>query len=282
MEKMRMIGVVTLYNSHKEQVLHNIMQYAPYLDKLIVWDNSANSHKDWSLNTSVTYHWTGENSCIAPAINYVFDDAKANGFQTILLMDEDSTWEDFPSYRNDIERIMSEGRDMVFTPYVKGCDHFDISKDEQEKRLFINSGTVIPTKILTAIGGIDEKAFPLDALDHDIAFRLIKHGFKVCCLTKHKLNHSLGYPQQMGPFHMFTPNYNRQRTYSMTRSHIICYRKHQAFMTGEDKDYLFNEIIRRKFFRILFAEPDKLGRLTAFVKGIVSGLSYNLRKESLL
>jgi hypothetical protein len=53
-------------------------------------------------------------------------------------------------------------------------------------------------------------------------------------------------------------------------------------MTGEDKDYLFNEIIRRKFFRILFAEPDKLGRLTAFVKGIVSGLSYNLRKESLL
>jgi hypothetical protein len=82
----------------------------------------------------------------------------------------------------------------------------------------------------------------------------------------------------MGPFHLFTPNYNRLRTYNMTRSHIICYRKHKPLMTKEDKDYLFNEIIRRKFVRILLAEPDKLGRMSALIRGIVSGCRYKLKK----
>ena len=273
-----MLGVVTLYDSDKEQTLHNIGLYAPALDRLIVWDNSTISHQEWFDSTDIVYHWTGENTLIAPAVNYALHMAEAEGYDAILLMDDDSQWTDFPAYRQHVKSLMKEGHMMVFTPYVNGCDQFERTEDIMEKRLFINSGTVIPTAILQDIGGVDEDAFPLDALDHDIAFSIREHGYKAVCLTRHQLNHSLGYPQRMGPFHLFTPNYNSLRTYNMTRSHIICYRKHKAMMTQEDRDYLFNEIIRRKFLRIILAEPDKTGRLKAFVRGIVSGCRYKLKK----
>ena len=278
MVKIRMLGVVTLYNSDKELTLRNISQYAPRLDKLVVWDNSPVCHREWFQEPSIDYHWTGENTLIAPAVNYAWHVAESEGYDAILLMDDDSRWADFASYRSDIEALMQQGRNMVFTPYVEGCDTFTITDAMQEKRLFINSGTVIPTTILQAIGGVDEDAFPLDALDHDIAFSIREQGYQAVCLTRHRLHHSLGYPQRMGPFRLFTPNYNRLRTYNMTRSHIICYRKHRALMTHEDKDYLMNEILRRKLLRILLAEPDKLGRLWALTKGIFSGCRYKLKK----
>lgn len=274
-----MMGVVTLYNSDKEQTLHNIGLYAPALDRLIVWDNSATSHREWFDSPDIVYHWTGENTLIAPAINYALHMAVTEGYDAILLMDDDSRWEDFAAYRQHVESLMKEGDIMVFTPYVNGCDQFERTDEIMEKRLFINSGTVIPTSILQDIGGVDEDAFPLDALDHDIAFSIREHGYKAVCLTRHQLNHSLGYPQRMGPFHIFTPNYNSLRTYNMTRSHIICYRKHKAMMTPEDRDYLYNEIIRRKFLRIILAEPDKLGRLRAMIRGIIGGCRYKITKK---
>lgn len=276
-----MLGVVTLYNPDREQAIRNIGSYAPDLDGLIVWDNSPINHSEWFNNPFYDYQWTGENRCIAPAINYALGFARKNGYNVLLLMDQDSQWTHFASYRQDIESRMEKGEICVFTPFVEGCDDFSITEEVQEKRLFINSGSVIPIQILQAIGGIDEQAFPLDAIDHDIAFSIREHGYRAVCLTSHRLVHSLGYPQRMGPFHLFTPNYNRFRTYHMTRSHIICYRKHHTLITEADRDYLFNEILRRKLLRIILAEPDKMGRLYAWCRGVLSGYRYKIVPDHL-
>lgn len=278
MEKVRrMLGVVTLYNPNKEEALCNIASYLPWLDALIIWDNSQVSNAAWFVDGKVCYHWTGNNTCIAPAINYSLQLAKEKGYDSILIMDEDSQWEDFVSYRQDIERRMSDGEVNVFTPYVIGCDTFDIVGDVQAKRLFINSGTVIPTRILSSIGGVDEKAFPLDALDHDIAMSVIENGFAAVCLTSHRLIHSLGHPKRLGPFKIFTPDYNGFRTYSMTRSHIICYRKHVGTMNSEERRYLWSEILFWKFVRIILAEGEKLNRMKMYIKGIIDGCMYKIR-----
>ena len=273
----KMLGIVTLYNPDKEQALANIRLYHDCLDMLIVWDNSSDCHKEWFEGTErCLYHWTGDNSCIAPAINYAWRHAVEHEYDLLLVMDEDSQWTDFMAYRKDIERMQAQGKDHLYTPYVEGCDTFRIEHDIHEKRVLINSGTVIPTTILTAIGGINEDAFPLDALDHDISYSAQENGYDILCLTRHKLSHSLGYPKCLGPFRLFTPDYNSFRTYHMTRSHIICYRKHRALMTSEDKDYLYKEILLRKFARIILAEPDKVNRLRAFIKGITQGITYKL------
>lgn len=279
-----MLGLVTLYNPVPEEATANIKRYINDLDALIIWDNSPLEARLRETVTAslgdaagkVIWNGTGENRCIAPAINFAWHYAVNNHFDLLLVMDQDSQWEAFSSYRQDIEHILATGRELVFTPYIIGCDTFEIKEEEHDKRLFINSGMVIPTEILSAIGGIDEKAFPLDAIDHDIAFSIQENGYKAVCLTRHQLKHSLGYPQQRGPFRLFTPNYNSLRTYSMARSHIICYRKHKSMMNREDKDYLYNEILRRKFIRIILAEPDKWSRMTALIKGIISGCRYKI------
>ena len=283
--KNKVLAVVTLYNSIAEDAANNIRSYIDDVDCLIIWDNSpseAGLHDVMQqllrdVWHKVTWHGTGENQCIAPAINYAWHYAQEKGYDLMLLMDDDSEWENFPAYRRDVETYLEKGGTAVFTPYVVGCDTFKVSQLEQKKELFINSGTVIPTKVMTELGGVDEEAFPLDAIDHDIAFRVRKRGYEIVCLTNNKLKHSLGYPQRMGLFHIFTPNYNAFRTFTMTRSHVICYRKHHKIMSKEEKRYVYREMLLYKIARIILAEPEKWRRLKAFIRGVVSGLRYKIK-----
>ena len=280
--KYKMLGVVTLYNPDIQDVAVNIRKYIAYIDCLIIWDNSPLAagvkqqihHILKDMWHKVVWHGTGENLYIAPAINYSLHYALDHNFDLMLIMDQDSSWNDFLAYRIDVESALSKGEMKVFTPFVKGCDDFDIINNEQEKHFMINSGMIIPIRILSELGEVDEKAFPLDALDHDISYMVREHGYLIVCLTRHILSHSLGQIQRMGFFHIMTPNYNWQRTYSMTRSHIICYRKHKKVLTDEDRQYLYREILIRKFVRIILAEPDKFQRMKAFIKGIFDGLTY--------
>lgn len=285
--KSKMLGVVTLYNPKQEEAIANIKKYLYNLDALIIWDNSPlEKHLKASIlnNLSeakdrVVWKGDGKNHCIAPAINYALNYAITNHYDLVLIMDEDSSWIDFQAYRKDVEELFISKGIAVFTPYVEGCDIFPITNDYQKKKLFINSGTIIPSALLSHIGSIDEDAFPLDALDHDIALSVTALGVPIVCLTKHKMIHSIGQPQRLGIFHLFTPNYNRFRTYNITRSHTICYRKHKPLFDKELKKYYFYEILFLKFVRIILAEPDKYGRMKSFIKGLYDGIRYKIIKK---
>ena len=115
----KMIGVVTLYNPDKAQTLSNISRYAPFLEALVVWDNSAENHGQWFAEPHILYHWTGENTCIAPALNYTWQKAVEGNYSSILIMDQDSTWDDFAAYRKDIEEIPETYLQGVTFHYVE-------------------------------------------------------------------------------------------------------------------------------------------------------------------
>ena len=279
----KILGLVTLYNPNPQEATANIMRYIHDVDALIIWDNSlleANL-KQLVLGTlakeanKVVWHGDGKNYCIAPAINYAWHYAQENGFDLILLMDQDSQWEDFHSYITEVIERFQASPKYVFCPFIPGDDTFVITKDVQEKRIFINSGTIIPTSILNKINGADE-AFPLDALDHDLAIRIQKADYSIVSLTKHILNHTLGDPQLMGPFHMYTDNYGPQRIYSICKSHIIKYRKHKDWLTFSEIKEIFWSHYLCKLIRIIFAEPQKWLRLKMFFKGIYDGITFPL------
>lgn len=282
----RLLGVVTLYNLDSKEAADNIKRYLADLDILIIWDNSP-LEKNLKANVltflgnlaeKVMWHGDGSNMCIAPAINFAKKFAKEKGFDLLLVMDQDSRWENFSDYRKEVEALYRKNA-MVFAPYVEGCDKFEITSPQQKRLLFINSGTIIPIEILEAIGDIDEKAFPLDALDYDIALSVREKGYDAVCLTNHKLLHTLGQPQRMGPFKLHTNNYNSVRVYSIVRSHVICYRKHCAHATEEYRKHFYKEFVFYNLLRILLAEPEKASRLKAYVKGLVSGLWYRLSRK---
>ena len=172
----KMLGVVTLYNPDPQVAAANILRYLSFLDKLIIWDNSPikanlkhhifaslqNASKRDIYVERIEWRGNGENLCIAPAINFAWHYAEENGFDLLLIMDQDSQWNSFKEYRKQVECYWKEGKKWVFTPYFKGYEFSPEDGPVRQLRVFINSGTIIPTEILTKVGGADER-LPLDA-----------------------------------------------------------------------------------------------------------------------
>lgn len=281
-----MLGLVTIFNPDPAEAAANIRRYVDDLDELVVWDNSS---LDKNLKvlllealpgaaSKIVWKGDGANHFIAPAINYAWHYARQKDFQLLLLMDQDSRWDDFRQYRQQVETLYSAKPKRVFCPFIPGNDTFEITESVQAKRMFINSGTVIPTDILNSIGGADE-TFGLDALDHDLAIRIQKAGFEIVCLTRHLLHHQLGDLRTMGPLHIHTDNYNAQRTYSISKSHILKIRKHRDWLSADEIKETVKTHYIMKFLRIVLAEPDKWSRMMMLVKGIYDGLTYKFPKK---
>ena len=226
-----MLGVVVVYDPDMD-VIENIKGYAPYIDKLIIWDNSPlelNLHNVimeqlHSIEDKILWQGTGKNRFIAPAINFAWNYAKENGYDYILTMDQDSHWHDFAKYRRLIEEDTGHNQPCVYTPYIYGCDKWTIKDKKQKRQIFINSGTVYPVDILTAIDGVDEM-FPLDALDHDTSIRVREAGYEIICLTECVLQHTMGNPTTARLLPIKANNYSAKRTYEITCSHVLNLRK---------------------------------------------------------
>lgn len=283
--KTKLLALVTLYHPDLHDAAENILRYIGDVDTLIIWDNSplkekVREHLQQVLGTyadKIVWKGDGANRGIAIAINAALHYADKQGFDLLLLMDQDSRWEDFQAFRLRAEACFGENPDLAVCPYIDGNDTFEREQEIQPKRCFITSGTVIPVKLLQQIGGADE-SFPVDALDHDLAIRLQMAGATIVCLTQHTLCHQVGNACRMGPLHIFTNNYGPARTYSIARAHLIKYRKHRNWLTAAEKRFIIKEYYLLKLARILLAEPQKRQRLWMFFKGIYDGLTFDLSK----
>lgn len=280
----RILGIVTLYNPDVRQAAANVMRYLNDIDALIIWDNSAAVQEVRQRISQylpvpegkIIWHGTGQNECIAPAINYAWQYAKTHQFQLLLIMDQDSQWSNFAFFRQKVETYYQAGNKWAFVPYIAGNDIWPIQQEIHFRRVFINSGTIIPIEILDHINGADE-TFPLDALDHDLAIRIQKAGYKIACITCCILYHTVGHPKRSRFLHLFTNDYGRERTYSIAKSHLIKYRKHKNWFTAYEKRKIFKEYFMWKLIRIALAEDDKMGRLKMLLKGIRDGMKYDLK-----
>lgn len=274
----KMLGVVTLYNSDAHEAAENILRYAPWLDALVIWDNSPLERQEKSrllpllseFSERVIWHGTGKNAFIAEAIDFAWNMAKREKFDFVLTMDQDSRWDDFAAFRRFIEEDYDSGQRRVYVPYIKGCDSWSVVSAMQSRRLFINSGTVYPTEILTAIDGPD-KRFPLDALDHDLAIRVQEKGFGIVCLTTCILHHTMGCPTKAKWLPLKANNYTAMRTYEITRSHVLNWRKHSQWLTLGDKWRIVKDFIVMRLVRILLIEDDKTNRIKMLFRGIRDG-----------
>ena len=278
-EKYKMLGVVVVYKPDTD-VVENIKGYVPYIDKLIIWDNSPlelNLHnvimeRLHPMENKILWHGTGKNLFIAPAINFAWNYAKKNRYDYILTMDQDSNWHYFAKYRRLIEEKTGQNQPCVYTPYIYGCDKWKIRDKKQKRQIFINSGTVYPVDILTAIGGVDEM-FPLDALDHDTSIRVREAGYEIICLTECVLQHTMGKPTKARLLPVKANNYSVKRTYEITRSHVLNLRKHKEWLPFSYKAKIVKDLIIMRFLRILLLENNKIDKVIMLIKGLKSGMT---------
>ena len=277
MKNMKFLGVVTLYNPNIQVATDNIKRYLKHLDKLIIWDNSPleNNVKEQVMAIladdadKIIWKGDGDNWLIAPAVNSANCYAEAQAYDMMLIMDQDSEWQNFADYKRMIEEHWRMGHEWVFTPYFAGQPK--PAEPVEDVRLFINSGTVIPVNIIKNVGAFDER-MPLDAMDHDMAIRIQKGGYRIVRLSDAILIHTIGAPSFSKHLHLKTSNHNAQRTYSMARSHMICLRKHHDWLTFQEKWMIIKRYYLRRLVLIVLDEEDKWNRIKMLIKGTIEGL----------
>ena len=259
------VAIVTLFNP-KNDVFDNIKSYLPYVKELLIVDNSQipvdlkllyeESAKIILLSSSV-------NLGISKSLNLAIEYSKNKGYQWLLTMDQDSSFNPL-----EIEKFLiafesiSKDNLAIFSPlhnqkFLKKDVTFNKSKE-----YVMTSGNIINIEKSLTIGGFDEKLF-IDEVDHDYCLSLKVKGYTIIQNYNTYLNHSLGEKHLLNTNGKYINLYSSSRVYYMLRNYLYIRSKHKKrpydFFAQRDKyllKFLIKQLIhsknRVKYIKMLF------------------------------
>lgn len=268
---MKILGIVTLYNPPQE-VGENLLSYAPHLDGLYLWDNTAggctiDEMLPAEVAAKVVMHRRGRNVGIAMALNAAIDLALKEGYTHLLTMDQDSRFKagSFEAYLSDIAADHSD-RHWAYCPLINR----EAMAQQPLKPLkgLIVSGTVLTRRCMETVGHFFEP-FVIDTLDTEYAFRIQQQGGQIMLSSSGSLSHSLGQPLRKNflLFHPVSLNYSPMRTYYISRNLLYLHRTQPAFSRHD----LLKALVWKRPFYILLMEKDKWEKLLAWTRGVWQG-----------
>lgn len=172
-------------------------------------------------------HHLKNNDGIPLCLNIGFDIAKRNGYEWVMVFDDDTTV--FP---NMVERLISHLGDYRADTPVAVCalswrEVGDVKEDRAaadrggwvEKRAVIGSGGLYSLKAHEIIGPWPNDYF-LGCTDYEYCLRARAKGFRVIRFTEIGFEQRLGRPSthRLGPFTFKTYNYSAPRYYYAFRN----------------------------------------------------------------
>ena len=262
----KVLAVVVTYYPDEELLTKNIQAFIHDVDKVLIWENTPELKKiryRFIQHKKIEYCGDGINS-IARALNYAWRYAEENRYDYLLTMDQDSLFQDFPSYKNTV-LAHCPGKDAIYGP-----NYSDKPIDPiQEKHYTITSGMMLPVSVLNAVGGYDE-FFAVDGLDMDLCLKARQKGIKTYVIRDSIIKHKFGNPisASFWGHKVLYSSYPPKRLYNIYKTHILLIRKYKS-------DELKNEfcfICLRKMPRnVILFEKEKVSKLWAILKGIVVG-----------
>ncbi len=193
---MKIAATVILY-CPDEMVIENIQSYINSVERLYIVDNSEIrvtqiTERLTRFPNSVYLH-DGENKGIAARLNQACNQAKKEGYDWLLTMDQDSSFqkETFITYLNCVNTF--SGKDGVS---MFGISYFEKDWDPQicnsiKVNHLITSGSLLNLQLVSVIGGFDEKLF-IDEVDFEYCLRSVIKGFGIFRFTNIFLTHNLG------------------------------------------------------------------------------------------
>lgn len=268
------LGVVTLYKPD-EKVTENIMSYAPWLDALVIWDNTpggaANVTLPPDIERKVVAWRKGDNVGIGQGLNFACRHMAEHGYSYLLTMDQDSRFEkgSFAAYLNaihDYKKREDGGKAWAFIPRINSMPGAEATA-ESESNLQV-SGTVFVAECFEKIGEFREE-YVMDAIDTEYALRILKSGHTIKRVREGNLLHSLGSPKR-GHFlwmHPVTLNYSPVRTYYIVRNHISLSHEYKGAINA----YVMRKLVWQRPLYILLMERDKAAKLKAWWLGFWQG-----------
>ena len=192
------IGVVILYQPDTAILFDNINTYLPHVNKLLIYDNSEALspaleklvHEQQSPR--IEYVFFGRNEGISRRLNMAADYAMDNGYDYLLMMDQDSSFADgvLPAY---LEKIKANTIAKV-AQFGVNCqpEHTPVEKEPKSVISLITSGSILDLNLFPQVGYFDEKLF-IDFVDLEFSYRAVEKGFINLLFTDILLEHRIGY-----------------------------------------------------------------------------------------
>lgn len=271
---MKLAAVVVLYNPDAK-ILENINSYIDYVDVVYAVDNSSVDNSVNLQSDKIVYIPNMDNKGIAYALNVGAKRAIEDGYEWLLTMDQDST------FQNDgVDKLKSflieskNGENQydykkigLITPFHRTLFNDDVCLEGIDSpAVVMTSGNIISLSAYQKIGGFKDWMF-IDAVDFDYCLNLRDHGFDIWRLPQVELKHNLGDVV----FKTFRGKRYYGLNHSPTRRYYIVRNRHYFCDMYEDRfpDFCNAERLstRVEVKGILLCEKNKMRKLAAMFKG---------------
>ena len=262
---MKIVAVVSSFYPNIDELEVNINSYLPWVDRLIIWENSsrADSQVDSLIarlhNDKVEVMTTGKNEYLAEPFNKCIGWAKDNGSTHLMTMDQDSCFADghFEKYLRLIEAFPDKNV-AVFGP--SSNSRISVNLPATEVTHTFISGAVFPLEILLQQGGFNLN-LAIDSIDSEYCFRCKNSGFQTIVFRDVFLQHQLGYRYKHWTGLTIVP-YSAQRTYYFIRNTLWLWEQYPQYF---DKAYKCSFVKYRIIFRVfkIGFEKDSFKKLKA-------------------
>ncbi len=277
---MKFCAVVVTYYPDVEETAQNILRYIDHIDHLIIWENTPPQEREnYRIRLPryadrISYMGTDRNVGIAHALNRAVEWADRNGCTHLMTMDQDSTWENFPLYK---ERIATCGESdvAIFAPRI--CDRKLANSTINTENCVITSGAVSPLSVFREVGLFRED-YVIDTLDDEFCYRIRKAG-KIIKILPVTLWHSIGNAKKMPLLPLYTANSSPYRTFHIIRNNIWLWKEYKTtdLLPSHYLRTMISSCILRRSLYIIWGEKDKFRKLHAIARGIWSGI-FSIRK----
>lgn len=264
---MKLAGAIILYNPDN-LLIDNILSYLEEIDRLYIFNNSITGDIDFpeAIKAKITYIHNGENKGIAVRLNEAMLLARAEGYEYLLTMDQDSSFNlgDLSIYKSIIKQ----------QPLIKEIAMFGVAHDKKElnipvandgKEKLITSGSIINLCAIPNELIFDEQLF-IDSVDIEFCFNAWSHQLKTILVNSILLNHNMGEVRLVT-----TPLLDKQkrmthsplRLYYIVRNYFYVRKKFHQYKDHFTSSIILNEIKNGIFYG---------GAPLEYIKEITSGI----------
>jgi len=274
---------IVSYNPGPEARL-TLCSVLPQVSKVFVIDNASKPESEVTLTGlcaefGIALIANKDNIGVAGAYNQAASMAMSQGYEWILLMDQDAVapvglvqqlmrgvdrWGGtrLPAVLCPLSILSIESDPSGYQSVVRGADMAVAS--------CLNAGSIVNLAAWEAVGGYDEDFF-VDYVDHDFCFRCRQHGWEVVQVCGAVMVHSSGSPTR----HRFlwkgimTSNQSALRRYYIARNRILFHRKYWRFDTRWVLHDVCNAV--KEVVLVVLFESSKREKLSAIGVGVVDG-----------
>jgi len=249
----KIFGVVILFDP-QEDVNRNISSYLPFVDKLLVIDNSEPSAKidlgEIEDKDKVVLIAEGINKGIAIRLNEAAAYALSEGASWLLTMDQDSFFDEsnLMLYQEYFQQYEHKNNVAMFGVEFERRPSGQNNNETVETYDIITSGSLVNLDIYRDLGGFDEALF-IDEVDVEYCIRADLSGYKTLKFKSIYLHHSLGAVLQYRSLKSLKKTsrvlHAPLRIYYMVRNHFYVNKKYKSKLSGPFLKQRRNDIANR-------------------------------------